>query len=82
MLGKKSSVVTRITVERPPIYCCGHSLTLAVKKLISSCKVLGDTMGTVGEICALVKFSPKRENLWGTIWEQLEGKFDDENNAN
>ena len=31
-----------------------------------------DTMGTVGEMCVLVKFSPKRENLLGQIQQNLE----------
>ena len=36
----------------------------------SSCEVLGDTMGTLSEICAPVKFSLKKENLLETILEQ------------
>ena len=39
-------------------------------------------MGAVGEICALVKFSPKRENFLGIVWEHVEGEFDDENKTN
>lgn len=34
-------------------------------------------MRTVGETCALVKFSAKRENLLRTIREQLEEESDD-----
>lgn len=52
---------------------------MAVKQVISSCKAFGETTGADGEICALVKFSPKRENFLGIILEQVEGEFDDEN---
>ena len=45
-------------------------------------KVLGDTMVTGSERCALVKPSPKRDNLFGIVGEQVEGKFDDKNNTN
>ena len=52
------------------------------KKTHFLCKVLGDTMGTVGEIYIFVKFSLKRKTLPGTTWKQVEEKVDDENEAN
>ena len=33
-------------------------------------------MGTVGEICALVKYSLKREKILGKLTENVEGTFD------
>lgn len=49
---------------------------MAVKQLISLCEVLGNnTMSTVGDISAAVKFSLKRENLLETIRKQVDGKF-------
>ena len=56
-----------------PTYCFGHSVSLAVKDLTSDCKLLGDTMETVGEITVLVKFSPKRGEMLGDINENVEG---------
>ena len=44
-----------------------------MKDLTSDCKLLGDTIGTVGEITVLVKFSPKREKMLGDINENVEG---------
>lgn len=35
-------------------------------------------MGTVGEICVLVKYSLKREKMLGKITENIEGVFDEE----
>ena len=67
MLKKKSGVATRITADQskvPAVYCHGHSLRLAVKQFTSSCEVLGDTMGTVGEISALVNFHQKEKTYW------------------
>ena len=56
-----------------PTHCFRHSVSLAVKDLTSDCKLLGDTMGTVGEITVLVKFSLKREKMLGDINENVEG---------
>ena len=50
-------------------------MSLAVRQLTFLRKVLDNTRGKVGEICAVVTFSSKRENLLGTIREQLEGEF-------
>ena len=78
MLGKKSGVATQILSEQPKAvvtHCQGHSLSLAVKDLTTNCKVLSDTMSTVAEICVLIKYSPKRENLLGRIRENIEGEF-------
>ena len=76
MLGKKSGVATQLSAIQSKALstrCFGHSVSLAVKDLRSDCKLLGDTMGTVGEITVLVKFSPKRENMLGDINENVEG---------
>ena len=76
MLGKKSGVAVQLSAIQPktlPTHCFGHSVSLAVKDLTSDCKLLGDTMGTVGEITVLVKFSPKREKMLRDINENIEG---------
>ena len=35
-------------------------------------------MGTAGEICVLVKYSPKREKLLGQFSENIEGSLDND----
>ena len=43
-----------------------------MKSLTNECDILRDTLSVVGEICILVKFSPKRENLLGNINDNIE----------
>ena len=47
--------------------------TLSVKYVTSQSKILNNTMGTVTEICILVKYSPKRERMLGEIQSNIEG---------
>lgn len=78
MMGKKSGVATQIKKQQPKAietHCHGHSLSLAVKDLTSSCDILSNTMATVGEICVLIKYSPKREKVLGTLDEDIEGEL-------
>ncbi|XP_066925948.1 zinc finger MYM-type protein 1-like [Clytia hemisphaerica] len=75
MFGKKSGVATQILTLQPmalAIHCFGHSLSLAVKDLTSCCKTIGETMSTAGEICILVKYSPKREKMLGEMSSNIE----------
>ena len=51
---------------------------MSVKDVCRNVKIFNDTMGTVGEICVLVKFSPKRENMLGEIKENIDADFDEE----
>ena len=53
-------------------------MNLSVNDVTSRCKLLKDTIGIVGEICVLVKFSPKGENLLGELQENIEGDFENE----
>ena len=81
MMGRKSGVATKIKEIQNNAFethCHGHSLNLSVKVVTSQCKVLKDTIGIVGEICVLVKFSPKRENLLGELQENIEGDLQNE----
>lgn len=80
MMGKRSGVSTRILAEQPKAvatHCQGHSLSLAMKSLTKDCTILRDVMGTAGEICVLVKYSPKREKMLGNIAENIEGEFEE-----
>ncbi|XP_028407434.1 zinc finger MYM-type protein 1-like [Dendronephthya gigantea] len=79
MLGKKSGVAKQIQECEPkalPTHCHGHSLSLSVKDATSHSKILSDTMNNTNEIVKLVKYSPKRENLFGTLKENLQ--YEDE----
>ena len=73
-MGKKSVVTTKILLEQPKVlvtHCQGHSLSLAVKDLTASCKMLCDTMSNARKICILVTYSPKRENILGRMKKTL-----------
>ena len=57
--------------------CSSHSsfwafIKFPVKDLTSHCKYL-DVMDTVGEMAVLVKFSPKREKILGSLIQNNEG---------
>ena len=75
MLGPKSGVAKQIKDEQPKAletHCHGHTLSLSVKDTTKSSKLLNNVMGTVGEITKLVKYSPKREKILGSINENIE----------
>ena len=79
MMGKRSRVSTQILADQSKAmatHCQGHSLSLAIKSLTKYCTNLHDVKGTVGEICVLVKYSPKREKLLGSTVENIEGEFE------
>ena len=75
MMGKKSGVAQQILKDQPKAlvtHCHGHSLSLSVKDANKLCRILSETMGTVGEIIILIKFSPKRERMLGDINDNIE----------
>ena len=76
MIGKRSGVSTQISAKAMTTHCLGHSLSLAIKSLTKDCTILRNTLETVGEICVLVKYSPKREKMLGSIMENIEGEFE------
>ena len=53
------------------------TLSLSVKDVCKNVKLLQDT-STVGEICILVKYSPKREKMLGDIKENIDARFDED----
>ena len=81
MMGKRSGVSFQISAEQQKAMttrCQGHSLSLAIKSLTKDCTILRNTLGTVGEICVLVKHSPKREKMLESIMENTEGEFEEQ----
>ena len=80
-MGKHSGDSTKIVEEQLKAiatHCEAHSLSLAVKSLTKECPILRDTMATPGEVCVLVKLSPKRKKMLGKITDNIEGTFDEE----
>ena len=55
---------------------------LVVKDLTSHCNILDDGVCTVKEITLLVKFSPKREKVLGSLTETVEGVKENETVSN
>ena len=81
MLGKKSAVAAKILNEVPkalPTHCHAHSLSLSIKSTCENVKILNGVKGTVGEICVLVKYSPKRVNMLGEIKSNVDTDIDEE----
>ena len=81
MMGKRSGVAQKILLIQPKAlvtHCHGHSLSLAIKDANKLCSLLNDVMGSIGEIIVLIKFSPKRERMLGTINENIEVSRDDD----
>ena len=54
------------------------SLSLSIKSTFQNVKTLNDVMGTVGEICVLVKYLPKREKMLGEIKSNVDADIDEE----
>ena len=81
MMGHKSGVAKQIREIQPKAletHCHGHALSLSVKDLTNQSKLLSDVIDTVGEITVLVKYSPKREQLLGSIQSNIECDENDE----
>ena len=81
MLGKKSGFAAQIKLIQPKSvvnHCHSHSLSLSVKDVTNSSRLLGDVMGTMAEITTLLKYLPKREQLLRSIQENIEFENNDD----
>ena len=81
MLGKKSGIAAKIlneVLKVLPTHWHAHSLSLSIKSTCQNVKILNDVMRTVGEICVLVKYSPKTENMHGEIKSNADADIDEE----
>ena len=63
-------------------HCHGHSISLSAKEVTKQSKIMRNTMGVAEEIVVLIKQSPKQENIFGCIKEQVEFESEPEENAN
>ena len=74
MSGKRSGLAKRITDEQPKVYfthCYGHSLNLAACSMIRRSKVMKKALESTQEKTLLVKYSPRRENLFKHIKDEI-----------
>jgi hypothetical protein len=74
MSGAKSGVAKQIQDEESrAIYthCYGHALNLACSDAIKGCKVTKEALESAYELIKLIKFSPKREEIFNVIKEEL-----------
>lgn len=70
MAGIRNGVATQIQKEESRAiftHCYGHSLNLAASDTVRRCKTMKKALETTHEITKLVKYSPRRENLFNTI---------------
>ena len=70
ILGKRSSMATRIKSENPKAFeshCLGHGLNLSVKSVNVVLKLMRDCIDVYFEIVKLIKFSPKHETALGKL---------------
>ncbi len=74
MSGAKSGVAKRIQdEEKRAVYthCYGHALNLACSDAIKGCKLTKEALESAYELIKLIKFSPKREEIFNVIKEEL-----------
>ena len=70
MSGIRNGVATQIQNEESRAiftHCYGHSLNLAARDTIKKCKIMKKALEMMHEITKLVKYSPRRENLFHSI---------------
>lgn len=70
MSGCRSGVAKQIMQEQPLAFfthCYGHSLNLAISDTIKQSSVMKKALNITHEITKLIKYSPRRENLFKSI---------------
>ena len=80
MLGKRSGVAAQLKRVQPKAMetqSHGHSLNLSVKDATKSNRLINDVLEIVVEITKLIKFFPKREQLYGAVNKNFEIDNDD-----
>ena len=74
MKGHRSGVSTVISqIEPRAVYthCFGHSLNLAANDALKGSKIMKEALETTHEITKLIKFSPRRDNVFRKIKEDM-----------
>ena len=70
MSGSRSGVAKLVQDKEPRTlytHCYGHSLNLAASNMLQKIIILKSAMETTHEITKLIKYSPRRENLFKNI---------------
>jgi len=71
----RKGVSTRIQKETPvalPVHCFAHSLNLCLQNVGRQIVIVRDALDTIKDIVQLIKFSPKRSNLFSKKLMQSE----------
>ena len=74
MKGSKSGVAKRISdLEPRAVYthCYGHSLNLAASDTLKESKLMKDALDTTYEITKLIKYSPRRDDIFRKLKEDM-----------
>ena len=74
MTGVRRGVATLLQREQPTAYfthCYGHSLNLAVSDTIKKCVCMKKALDTTHEITKLVKYSPRRQNIFNRLKDEI-----------
>ncbi len=74
MSGSKSGVATRIRELEPRafyIHCYEHALNLAACDTLKKSRVMKDVIELTLEITKLIKYSPRRENIFQKVKDNL-----------
>ena len=77
MLRKPFGVATQHFAEQPKAHCThchAYFLSLSAKDVTKNTKTLRDILGIAEEKAILIKYSPKPENILGSIRKQLESQ--------
>lgn len=74
MKGSKGGVATKISELEPRAvytHCYGHSLNLAVSDTLKESKVMKDALDTTYEITKLIKYSPRRDEIFRKLKDEM-----------
>ncbi|XP_065903857.1 zinc finger MYM-type protein 1-like [Dysidea avara] len=74
MCGIRNGVAKQIMDLEPRAlytHCYGHSLNLAASDVVKQSKILQDALDTTREITKLIKYSPRRDNIFQGIQDMM-----------
>ncbi len=74
MKGSKGGVATQIRELEPRAvytHCYGHSLNLAASDTLKESKLMKDALDTTYEITKLIKYSPRRDEIFRRLKEDM-----------
>ncbi len=66
-----STIISQIEPRALYTHCYGHSLNIAASDSLNKSKVMKEALQTTHEIVKLIKFSPRRDNIFRKIKEDM-----------